>query len=319
MVDGSMTPAWAPVIAAQFSLGSDPVLSDAPVARGEQGQVWLLQTSSGRWAVKEAFRPITEPDIRYAAGFQTAAREAGVPTPRLVPDRTGNLIAHLGSAQVRVSEWVDLLRPDIYLDPATVGRIVAGIHRVEFAVNAPLDPWFAEPVGRDRWNQLGRELREAGAPFAEQFAAMSDEFAAMDEWVQPPGVVQTCHRDLWADNLRPTASGGMCVIDWENCGLADPGQELSGVLFEFWGGEPDRARELYREYRRCGGPGRVDSRGSFSMTVAQLGHIAEISCRAWLDPSEPEEERRRQVGRVAECVDEPLTLAVIDELLEAVG
>ena len=91
------------------------------------------------------------------------------------------------------------------------------------------------------------------------------------------------------------------------------------MLFEFWGRDPDRARALYREYRRAGGPGRVDRRGSFSMTIAQLGHITEISCRAWLDPSETDEERRRQAGRVAECTDDPLTVGVIDAILDAVG
>ena len=108
------------------------------------------------------------------------------------------------------------------------------------------------------------------------------------------------------------------MIDWENCGLADPGQELAGVVFEFWLGEPDRAE---RSIAGTAGrrPGARRPARDFSMTIAQLGHIPEMACRAWLDPSEPEEERRRQVGRVAECVDEPLTLAVIDELLEAVG
>jgi hypothetical protein len=53
-------------------------------------------------------------------------------------------------------------------------------------------------------------------------------------------------------------------------------------------------------------------------TSFELGE-EELDGEDTADPSEPEEERRRQVGRVAECVDEPLTLAVIDELLEAVG
>ena len=317
MVDGSVSGHWASIIAAQFALGTDAVLSEAPVARGEQGQVWHLRTSTGRWAVKEAFRPISEPDIRYAADFQAAAREAGVPTPRAVVDRTGNLIANLGTAQVRVSEWVDLLPPDISLDPATVGRIVAGIHRVRFAVNAPLDPWFTEPVGRDRWNQLGRELQVAGAPFADQFAEMSDEFAAMDEWVQPPGVVQTCHRDLWADNLLGTATGGVCVIDWEDCGPADPSYELACMLVEFGGGEPARLRALYDSYRDNGGPGRVTGRGDFSMLIAQLGHICEIGCRDWLDPAARSTDRERSAQRFEEFVERPHSRASLERILAA--
>jgi hypothetical protein len=110
----------------------------------------------------------------------------------------------------------------------------------------------------------------------------------------------------------------MCVIDWDNCGCADPGHELACVLFEFWLGDPGRARELSAEYHRAGGHGRVDRRGSFSMAIAQLGHIVEIACRHWLDPTKPEDERRRQIGRVAEFTDEPLTLDVIDAILDAV-
>jgi hypothetical protein len=317
MVDGSMTPAWASVIADQFGLGSDPVLSDRPVARGEQGQVWHLQTSTGRWAVKEAFRPISEPDVRYAAGFQAAAREAGVPAPRLVPDRTGNFIAQLGAAQVRVSEWVDLLRPDIRLDPATVGRIVAGIHQVPFPVNAPLDPWFTEPIGPDRWHELGDELSAAGAPFAGEFAELSVEFAALDEWVRPPGVVQTCHRDLWAENLLPTAPGGVCVIDWEDCGPADPNYELACMLVEFGGGEPARLRAIYDSYLDSGGPGRVTQRGDFSMLIAQLGHICEIACRDWLDPAWRATDRDRSAERFAEFVQRPNTRASLERILDA--
>ena len=83
----------------------------------------------------------------------------------------------------------------------------------------------------------------------------------------------------------------MCVIDWENCGLADPSQELALVLFEFGLGNPERARALYGAYLDAGGPGRIDRRGNFSMLIAQLGHIGEDACERWLDPGESEAER----------------------------
>ena len=122
-------------------------------------------------------------------------------------------------------------------------------------VNAPLDPWFTEPIGPDRWHEFGDELSAAGAPFAGQFAELSVEFAALDEWVRPPGVVQMCHRDLWAENLLPTAPGGVCVIDWEDCGPADPSDELASMLVEFGGGEPARLRAIDDSYLDSGGPG----------------------------------------------------------------
>jgi hypothetical protein len=55
------------------------------------------------------------------------------------------------------------------------------------------------------------------------------------------------------------------------------------------------------------------------MTIPQLGHITEIACRIWVAPELTEDERRRQEVRIAGAVDQLLTIAVIDELLEAVG
>jgi hypothetical protein len=108
------------------------------------------------------------------------------------------------------------------------------------------------------------------------------------------------------------------VIDWENCGLADPGQEVAGVVFELGIRDRSRGGEVYRSYRDAGGPGTVRTRADFSMTIAQLGHILESACRIWLDPDTTVDERRHQEGRVAEFVDDPLTVAVVDELLDAV-
>ena len=160
------------------------------------------------------------------------------------------MFAVIGGAHVRAYEWVEICPPDRTLDPAGVGRIVAAMHRVEYTGRRPEDPWYTDPVGAAAWDELIGDLSAAGAPFAGDMAAIRDALVALEALIEPARELRTCHRDLWADNLRPTAAGGMCVIDWENCGLADPGQELSGVLFEFWRGDPDRARALYREYRR---------------------------------------------------------------------
>ena len=55
------------------------------------------------------------------------------------------------------------------------------------------------------------------------------------------------------------------------------------------------------------------------MAIAQLGHITEISCRAWLDPKLDAGERDHQAARVREVVDDPLTRDVIDSLLDALA
>lgn len=315
MLDG----AAASLIAREFALGLDPVLSDHPVAKGKQGVVWRLDTNEGRWAVKVPFWPTAEEAVRQAADFQQSARLAGVPTPRVVRAGHGGIFAEIGSDQVRVYEWVELLPPDIALDPAAVGAAVAAAHRVHSLDGDPLDPWYCEPVGAARWDDLVGSLQAARAPFADRLAEVRDELVALDEWIESPGQLQVCHRDLWADNLLPTAGGGICIIDWENCGLADPSQELACVLFEFCSDDPARARKLYDSYQRHGGPGRVTRPGHFSMLIAQLGHIGEIACRDWLEPNVRSPDRSESAAWFAEFVDRPHHRAVLLEILDAVS
>lgn len=117
---------------------------------------------------------------------------------------------------------------------------------------------------------------------------------------------------------RATPSGGRCVLDWENAGPGDPSQELAVVLFEYCSGRPDRARELHDAYVGSGGPGRVTGRGSFSMAIAQLGHILAWQGESWLRAQTPEA-RTHAAGAIDEFVQRPLTRDVVDELVDAVA
>ena len=312
-------PASAGTIAGLFGLGDGAVLSDAPVARGKQGQVWCLDTQLGRWAVKETFRPLHESEITGAAEFQEAVRATGVLVPRVIRSTEGALLARVNRTQVRVYAWVELLAPDIDADPVLIGRTVGGIHRVRRSTREPLDEWYSAPVGADRWDRLVAELRAARAPFSESLAQMRDELIALEEWIEPARRLQTCHRDLWADNILPTPAGDVCVIDWDGCGPADPSQELACVLFEFGSGSPGRTRALYRAYVDADGPGRVENTGCFSMLIAQLGHIGEAACRDWLQPNARSPRRADSASWFAELVERPHHRHVLREILDAVS
>lgn len=305
-------------LARRFDLGGAARLSDGPVARGKQGVVWRLETADGRWAVKVPFRRSSEDEVRLATAFQEAAHTAGVPTPQVRRTTEGSVFATMQGEQVRVYEWVDLRAPDPYLDPALVGTVVAAMHQVSVADLGPLDAWSHEPVGADRWDQLVEQLRKAGAPFAGRLADLRDELVALESWIEPPRTVQTCHCDLWADNVLPTADGGVCVIDWENSGPADPSQELACVLFEFARSDSGRARALTDAYREAGGPARVDRRGHFSMLIAQLGHITEIAATDWLTPNPRSPDRAESAAWIGEVLDEPHTRELLETLLGAV-
>ena len=207
-------------IARAFGLG-DGAAFTGTVARGEQGQVAQLETSRGVWAVKTSFRP---PELDGEDGaFQAAAVAAGVPAPAVAFTAGGELFTDVGGLPVRVYGWVDVLPADSGLDPGRVGRLMAAIHQVPFRGRRPQDPWYTEPVGAAGWDGLVERLAAAGAPFAGDLAAMRDDLVALERLLVPARELRTCHRDLWSDNLRATAHGGLCVIDWDNCGLADPG------------------------------------------------------------------------------------------------
>jgi Ser/Thr protein kinase RdoA (MazF antagonist) len=304
-------------LARRFDLGVAFRL-DGPVARGKQGVVWRLETADGRWAVKVPFQRSTEEEVRLSTAFQEAAYTAGVPTPQVRRTMDGSVFATVGDKQVTVYEWVDLRPPDTRLDPALVGAVVAAIHQVSVPALGQLDAWSHEPVGADRWDRLVAQLRTAGAPFAERLADLRDELVALESWMESPEVLRTCHRDLWADNVLSTRDGGVCVIDWENSGSADPSQELACVVFEFARTDSGRARVLTNAYLEAGGAARVNRRGHFSMLIAQLGHIADVAASDWLQSNPRSPERADSEAWIGEILDEPHTRDVLETLLRAV-
>lgn len=306
-------------LARRFALGRGARLSDGPVSRGKQGLVWRLDTADGSWAVKVPLFRSNEEETRLATAFQEAAYRAGVPTPQVRRTTEGRVFAEVDGRQARVYEWVDLRAPDADLDPELVGAVVAEIHRVAVASPGPLDPWYSEPVGADRWDALVEQLQRAGAPFTGRLADLRDELVALESWIEPAETLQTCHRDLWADNLLRTTDGGVCILDWENSGPADPSHELGYVLFEFARTDSSRARALSTAYRDAGGPGRLDRPGHFSMLIAQLGHITEIAAKDWLAPNPRSPHRSDSAAWISEVLDDPHTRERLETLLDVVS
>jgi hypothetical protein len=309
--------AHIPSILAVFDLGSWGRLSDGPVANGRLGSIWRLDTECGSWAVKQV-GDIPDGDLAElleGAAFQEAALAAGVPTPALRRTRAGEVIADCGGVRVRLHAWVDLHDPDPSLDPLDVGRLVAGLHRVDFAGTIGLDPWYTEPVGAARWSELVRGLRARHAPFADELDALVPELVAMEALLGgPPRDLRTCHRDLWADNVRRARDGSLYVFDFDNAGLADPSQELALILVEYCSADPRRAAVIRAAYVEAGGPGRVEDPRDFAMPIAQLSHILAEGCRRWLAAT-TDAERSDNEGWVREFVDQPLTRSVIEALL----
>ena len=133
----------------------------------------------------------------------------------------------------------------------------------------------------------------------------------------PPGDLATCHRDLWADNVLPTRAG-LCVIDWDNSGLADRSQELALVLFEFGADDPERTRTSTAATSRQAAPVACRAPGLLAGDRPDRPH-RRMGIAAWLAPETPAAERERWVPRIEEFLSLVLTRPVIDGILAALG
>ena len=286
---------------------ADPLRLEGPVDRGEQGQVWRLVTGSASFAVKETLQPIDDDQIELAYAFQSRAAQFGVAAPLQLRATDGRLAIRDGDSTLRLYEWARIARPDLTMDAAAVGEVVAALHRAGWSMSGEVHPWYWEPVGRERWTALARELSHAGAPFAPALFRLLDEMVLAESIMHRPltGLVLG-HRDLWADNVRAADDDGLMIIDWDNCGPVSIDHELALVLVEF-GTTDVRVRQLYDAYCSAGGPGRISSLSAFTMPLAILGHLLEASGRQWLAARTPKD-RRRAEGRANLFLEDPVTL-----------
>lgn len=300
-------------LAERFGLRG-PATLHGPVDQGYQGRIWRLDCGDDAYAVKETSVPLDDVQVALAYEFSTRAAAHGVRAPRQLVTVEGRPVAHDGAETLRLYEWVDLGAPDRALDPEAVGRTLACLHRAGGRALGEVDPWYVEPVGRDRWVELLAELELAGAPFVDELARLLPSLLESEAAMVPADQVQLCHRDLWSDNLRPGPDGPV-VIDWDNCGPASAAGELTMVLMDF-GTTPARVAALYRAYLEADGPARLTDPGDFTMTLAVLHHLVELGSREWLAAS-GEHARKRAAARVREFTDEPTGLVEVQEMLAA--
>jgi hypothetical protein len=305
-------------VADAFGLGRATSLSE-PVARGELGEIRRLETDQGVWAVKQELEPYDdEDDPEYGGAFHLACWDAEVPCPRPVADASGRFSVEIRGEAVRVYSWVEIADPDTGLDPGAVGELVARLHAVHMQDDLPVHEWFEAPIGEREWKGVLKASRAAGAPYVDRFAAVLPRLVEVESILTPMRPAQVCHLDLWADNLRRTPDGGLCVIDFDNCGPADPSRELGMVLFEF--GQRDTVRELrlYDAYVAAGGPGRITGREDLALTVAELHHIGHRHLTMWL-AAKDDEARARSLAGIDEFLDQPLLLDDVDRIVDTVS
>jgi Ser/Thr protein kinase RdoA (MazF antagonist) len=315
-------------VARVFELGASTD-GAVPVARGEMGRIWRLDTDRGRYAVKELFYPSDETDAQADVAFQRAALDAGVPMPRPIAQPDGAVLLELERPDARMVafrayEWVELASPSRVPEPRIAAALLARIQRLDSPAESPMDPWFSTALGSDGWASLVDAVRAAAPPWLDAFERVAPGAEAAEAIVTAARLdrrqvadLRRCHLDFNPENVLLDTAGQPVVLDWENSGPAPYDQELAYAVLDF-AAEPELARDFLHAYHEAGGPANIVGRESFALAVAVQSHIADTYARSGIDPT-TDEERARMAYRIDELDRTLFTLESIDRLLEGLA
>jgi Ser/Thr protein kinase RdoA (MazF antagonist) len=310
-------------IAAAHGLG-EVLASPEAAARGEQGRIWRLTTSSGVVALKELWIRQEEAGASADVAFQRLALAGGLPMPAPIVRRDGAILTELdgGRLQVRLYTWVELTNPDT---PPTIdvgGALLGRLHALARPAGGAIDPWYTEPVGAHRWTELHAEARAVRAAWLDVLetclpAALDGEriVVATDLAHGPESERRRAHLDFNIDNVLLDASGSAVIVDWENSGPATDDGELIASATDF-APDADGAARFVRAYREAGGRAQVGGAASFALAIAVQNHLIESYARRALAPDASDEDRQRSAWRLGQIADNLLTRPRIDELVE---
>ncbi|MGH3758403.1 phosphotransferase enzyme family protein [Actinophytocola sp.] len=267
-----------------FGWDEDVVVSPGP--RGALGQIWRLEVGTRRFALKEIFaEPPSAAAIEAELAFVRRAARAGVRLPASHPDRSGRILLTTPSGRwLRLYDWVDL-RPVDLTSPATpgrLGRLLASLHRCAPAATGPSEPWYDHVPATREWPA-------PDAPWATRLAECLATLPELCAGVTPadPAGMLVCHRDLHPENVLADPGRELVVVDWDDLGPVEPGRELARALFDWFCDGPadlDAMREMYAEYVRAGGPGRITGPADFTMLLATRLNFLLAQTRVALDP-----------------------------------
>jgi len=165
-----------------------------PVARGAMGVVWRFETgvAGSVFAVKELLWGGDERQVRREVGFQEAATSRGlVDAPTNHRTVMGTFLCelpeHLGSATVRLFDWVDGigLSADSHGSAAWLGRVLGGLHALSHPVDhLPPDPWYDTCPDETRWHTLIRQGTTVEAPWVPALRAAVPLLAAANRQLE---------------------------------------------------------------------------------------------------------------------------------------
>jgi hypothetical protein len=183
-------------------------------------------------------------------------------------------------------------------------------------------PWVS-PADRPTdtsWNALIDRAHQAGASWAGELVALATTINDLSEVTAEPAahdVVMT-NRDLGVAQVRLGAGGELVVMHWDFAGPMTREWELASTLFHWTsaGTNLEAARAFSKGYRQRRDASAPLTLESFSTVVT--GWLTWLLHRGW-EASDPEPSEKRDFAERAlrELIDDPLTIARLNELVHA--
>jgi Ser/Thr protein kinase RdoA (MazF antagonist) len=272
--------------------------------------------------VKELFSSGDETAARADVAFQEAALGAGVPMPRPVLSRAGDVLVRLDTADramvVRLYTWVDLRGRDAAVPPAQAAAILGKLHALAVPIAAAPDAWYTSARTPDELATLVERVEQARAAWAPIFADLITDLVAAAPIVAAGRHTPAfrCHLDYNPENVLVDLSGRPVVVDWENSGASAAEQELASSVAEFVR-DPADIPAFLAAYAEAGGPAELRDRSSFAMTLAVLTNLVAWYAERALDQEESTENRARSIHWIRDIAANRVTVAHIDRWLAA--
>jgi homoserine kinase type II len=221
------------------------IRSAAPVRRGWRNKKWVLDTDRGRYLLKQFDSrrygfDLNEP-IRFGLRQQNRLHAAGLPCPRLMTDRYGEVL-HVAANGERynVMEYIEgaLLAPGgtTQRQLHALGLATARMHNVlnDGSLGVRAHTEFVPPSRAERlahWDRVEAQMREAGKTGLLGAVELHRETTALLE-IEDFRLAEAgwAHRDLWLDNLLFTEQGVAAVLDFDRLRYDVPALDAARAL-----------------------------------------------------------------------------------------
>lgn len=271
-------------IADRFGLGRVIAPMRSVARPDDSGRPWVLETDTGRWAVRtmDTWWPIVDADTDVALQRAAAAAGIALPAPRL--SRSGAVHEKVGEHVWRVTEWAptgpSLVAPVGAAVTEAIGGVFATLHGLAIPVDR-ISPYHGMRLSAETWPELAARAHAAAAPWAEDLDAVTPEVVALEAYGSDgdsaPSAPVLTHNSLQPGNVRLRGDGRPVIIGWHHAGGQPPEWELAEALVH-WAVDPGGsvnvagAVAMLEGYRAVAGALPPMGPGSFRGAITALAN-----------------------------------------------